>query len=228
MAMESRMEKTQIRFDQRSRIELRRCLASYWNYSKGCLGSLSVFTILLKLWFYVQMSSSHWASVDSVAFFARDFEDGRYVAILAHGNARGRKTHLTVLDVLEDGRKLRKLYEFDLLGECEPRNWFVCGNGRFVVTIDEWTKYPETGENIVIYDLGKNEHSAYRLQDFLSEDQIATLYRPGAGRWYNSFDWKKRHFDAEKMEAYVTPESDYVDKLTSSHPDPIAKGTMNG
>ena len=68
-----------------------------------------MFSILLKLWFYIQVSSSHPVSVDSVAFFAREFENHRYVAILAHGNARGRKAHLTVFELQVDNRKLRKL-----------------------------------------------------------------------------------------------------------------------
>lgn len=154
-----------------------------------------------------------------VRFQAQAYENGRFVAVLACGNGRGRKAHLTVFDVLGEERKLRKLHQQELLNDCTPVHWYLCGAGRFFITIDDWAEPMPYA--LVVYDLVRKEHTAYRMDEILTEDEIKKLPNRSFHEW---FDTQKRHFNPEKLEMYITPESDYIDTLSPSHTKPIAEG----
>jgi hypothetical protein len=91
---------------------------------------------------------------------------------------------LTIFEVIASGERLRKLHSVDLLNPVAPSTLQLSSDGRFLVTMDD--HYSTLGPRaIVIYDLVRNEHSAYSGSEVLSEATVQSLKElPGAdGYW---------------------------------------------
>ncbi len=130
-------------------------------------------------------------------YYTVGFENDNFLAIVAGGNKRDRTAYLTVFEVLAPDRRLRQLHQTKLLNGCSPRSFALCGSGRFFLTMDEWkdpriSKYP-----LVIYDLVRREHTAYRLKEFLPEANSIE-----SAHWYSSAYHSDR-FNPDTMEFYI-------------------------
>lgn len=134
---------------------------------------------------------------ERINYLTFGFENDKFLAVVAVGNKRDRTAYLTVFEVLAPDHRLRQLHQTKLLNGCAPKAFALCGSGRFFLTMDEWkdariSKYP-----LVIYDLVRREHTAYRLKEFLPEaNSIESTH------WYSSA-YHSNRFNPDTMEFYI-------------------------
>jgi hypothetical protein len=62
----------------------------------------------------------------------------------------------------------------------------ISSDGRFLVTLDEWTSSGTGPLTVVIYDLARKEHTAYAGKEFLSEEVRKSLSHQG---FIKGFKW---------------------------------------
>ena len=127
------------------------------------------------------------------------FENDKFLVIVAAGNKRDRTACLTVFEVLTPDHRLRQLHQTKLLNGCSPKAFALCGSGRFFITMNEskdarMSKYP-----LVIYDLVRREHTAYRLKEFLPESEVNSVE---SAHWYSSAYHSDR-FNPDTLEFYI-------------------------
>jgi hypothetical protein len=76
-----------------------------------------------------------------------------------------------------------------LFNDCSPREWWLCGGGRFFVTFSEG--YVHEDQRVLknflcIYDLVRKESTRYQLTDLFTEEQVKLLLnQEGRIRDYN-------------------------------------------
>ena len=163
-----------------------------------------VLTTILYVCIVASCETFQLKAQERVSFAAYAFEDNRFMSVLAGGNARGRKAHVTVFEVLGKERKLRKLHELDLINDCEPLLWNLYGSGRFLVTIDEFYTQKNSCA-LVIYDLVRNEHTAYRKDEIFPKDQFNEISIGKIGRWQNSdFSERGRQYNPRLLELSIS------------------------
>ena len=112
-------------------------------------------------------------------FWIQTDSSGRFLALQRKGNKTDRTAYVTVLEYLGEGRSLRKLYETKLLNKERPIGTTLSRDGRFYLTFDKFVVSETSPGAVVIYDLARNEHTAYGGKDFLSEEVINTLIPHG-------------------------------------------------
>jgi len=153
--------------------------------------------IFFEIWFLVVIVTSIARSINATEDInqdARGFENDNFLAIVAGGNKRDRTAYLTVFEVLAPDRRLRRLHQTKLLNGCSPKSFQLCGSGRFFLTMNEWkdariSKYP-----LVIYDLVRREHTAYRLKEFLPDSESSF--------WFST-PYHRHRFNPDTMEFYI-------------------------
>ncbi len=138
-------------------------------------------------------------AAENISYDFRGFENDNFLAIVAVGNKRDRTAYLTVFEVLAPDRRLRRLHQTKLLNGCSPQSFTLCGSGRFFLTMNEWkdariSKYP-----LVIYDLVRREHTAYRLKEFLPDSDFNSIE---GVNWFSS-PYHSHRFNPDTMEFYI-------------------------
>lgn len=170
----------------------------------------SAFSVLLFLVLTTQFGLGD--EKEDRAWFEGSFHENRkFVTILASGNGTTRNAHLTVYEVLAPNFQLRRLHSRFLLHQCHYTRACLCSGGRFFVTKNVLShgdlRYP-----LVIYDLVRNEQTAYELDQLFSPDQQSRIKKTIHLKNINSMedyiglrDWSQElyqsedHFDAKTM-----------------------------
>ncbi|MDF1836908.1 MAG: hypothetical protein P1V35_03485 [Planctomycetota bacterium] len=100
----------------------------------------------------------------------RSKQDARQISILRLGAGPRRKAEYSVFDWVDNGERLRPLYQTELKNELIPLTWDALGCGRFLVTTNEQFELRGTGDNaVVLYDLARGKVRSFRVDDFLPE-----------------------------------------------------------
>ena len=147
-------------------------------------------------------------------------ESGRFLALERDGNSpdlTGRITgperhgYVTVFEYLGEGKSLRKLYERELLTKRIPLGRALSSDGRFFLTIDDFQSSGISPFTVVIYDLARQEHTAYAGKDFLSKELIKSLSHQGFVR---GFKWRGKDglFNLNNTKFYPTLPSNCEDE----------------
>jgi hypothetical protein len=136
---------------------------------------------------------------EKINYYTFAFEKDNFLAIVAGGNKRDRSAYLTVFEVLKPDHRLRRLHQTKLLNGCSPKSFALCGSGRFFLTMNEWKDPRISKYALVIYDLVRREHTAYRLKEFLpeSEANATETVHWHWGRYYSD------RFNPDTMEFYI-------------------------
>lgn len=159
-------------------------------------------------------------AAENIHYDARGFENDNFLVIITDGNNRDRTAYLTVFEVLAPDRRLRRLHQTKLLNGCNPLGFSLCGAGRFFVTIDEWKDAQITKNALVVYDLVRREHTAYRLNQIFSEKDYDALPETGflTGVQWHYFQPHEKNYHPETLEFYLNAPIDYADSYSSDHP----------
>lgn len=152
-------------------------------------------------------------ATENIHYDARGFEKDNFLVIVADGNNRDRTAYLTVFEVLAPDRRLRRLHQTKLLNGCSPLGFSLCGTGRFFVTMDEWKDARITKNALVVYDLVRREHTAYRLNEIRSEKEHNALL---TSRWHY-FQPHAKNFNPETLEFYLNASIDYAEVYSDIH-----------
>jgi hypothetical protein len=143
--------------------------------------------MLLRLSLLTFFVMAGWSCTIAVEKEHRTISDSseRFVGVLRRGEAEVRKPTLTIFEVIGSGERLRKLHSVELLNPVAPRSMELSSDGRFLVTIDDDDRRVLGSRTLVIYDLVRNEHSAYTGSELLSEAMIRSLQElpNGGGYW---------------------------------------------
>lgn len=158
-------------------------------------------------------------AAERIGYDARGFENDNFLAIVTDGNNRDRKAQLTVFEVLAPDRRLRRLHQATLLNGCSPRSFCLCGAGRFFITMEELKDARITKYALVVYDLVRREHTAYRLNEIFSEKEYNALLPTGfiTGVIWHSFQPHGKNFNPETLEFYLNASSDYAETYSDIH-----------
>ncbi len=132
----------------------------------------------------------------------------RLLAITRSGDGQDRNAEISIIELSEPARRLRLLHQLRTNVSLELFSYAVSDCGRFVITIGDARAASETPDrDLVIYDLVRNEHTAYCINDFLSPEAIERLGRnPPPFPVTNGLAWHRGFpgFDYTKMEFYPT------------------------
>ncbi|MEQ8788178.1 MAG: hypothetical protein RIC55_17855 [Pirellulaceae bacterium] len=122
---------------------------------------------------------------------------GRFLALERLGDGESRNAHVTVFEYLSgaEPQRLRKLYEAELLNKRLALVRKISQDGRFLVTLDDFTSSGTSPVTLVIYDLARKEHTAYAGKDFLDEDTIKALPHQG---FLPGFKWWAKDADCDR------------------------------
>jgi hypothetical protein len=141
------------------------------------------------------------AQVDPVVYSAVNFS-GRLIEVTRLGNNQGMNDEITILELVEPDERIRVLHQLTTI--CP---YYLSGSshsscGRFVITMGERLGTGISERELVIYDLVRQEHTAYGIQDFLPAETIASLELSGI-RSGESLRWQSSPgFDLDRMEFY--------------------------
>ena len=143
---------------------------------------------------------------DNWAVYMCNSIGGRLLELRRYGDERGRNSEVAIIELTSPDARLRVLHHTRTL--C-PFGLLVTANsrcGRFLITMDEWLGAGTTERDLVIYDLVRNEHSAYSIRDFLSEETVDSLTRnPRSAGPAPGVVWcRNGGFDYRRMEFYPT------------------------
>lgn len=99
----------------------------------------------------------------------------RFVGVILKGIENERKPEITIFEVIEADRRLRRLHHTHLVNPIMPLNIVLSSDGRFLVSLDDvW--YAGRGPHaLVIYDLVRHETISYSCEDFLPKEIQKTL-----------------------------------------------------
>lgn len=143
---------------------------------------------------------------DRISFIGRFHDNDKFITILAMGNGTTRNAHLTVYEVLPNFQ-LRRLSGRFLLNQCKYTYACLCVGGRFLVTTNQ-SSWDELTHALVIYDLVRNEQTAYEVEELFSPDQqlqIKKLHCPKCKPRAVLVEWSQplvesdRHLDAKNL-----------------------------
>lgn len=133
--------------------------------------------------------------------------DPRIVCSLRLGAGPDRKAELLVLELVDDGQRLRVLHTVTLRNAYSPMSWNCLGAGRFVVTTNEFDASGKGANCLVVYDLVVGSSRAWDLTDFLSEKAIGALPSMDfdlGKRWLGACSW----YDRDKMIYFLSSPED--------------------
>ncbi|MDC3224745.1 hypothetical protein OAU26_07420 [Mariniblastus sp.] len=138
---------------------------------------------------------------NGVGVTACDPVGSRLLSLWRYGNGASRNAEIVILEIVDPKKRIRVLHKLTLL---TPYRSLVTAHsrcGRFVVTVGESKGREGSLWNLVIYDLVRGDHSAYRLQDFLSDETIDSL-KPHPFM-VNRIEWCRMFaFNYDRMEFY--------------------------
>lgn len=174
---------------------------------KSHIGELAILLVIA----YAHVPSI--GAAEKTEYEARGFENDNFLAIVTSGNNRDRKALLTVFEVLALDRRLRRLHQTKLLNGCTPRSFCLCGTGRFFVTMEEMKDARITKNALVVYDLVRREHTAYRLNEIFSEEKFNALAPTGfiTGVQWHYFQPHGENFNPKTLEFYLNASNDYAE-----------------
>lgn len=92
----------------------------------------------------------------------------------------------------------RKLHSFRLVNEVSPAEVIVSNDGSYIATFDNFYTSGYGPEAVVIYRSGGSVVRQLALEDFLTENDIATLPGSNYSRW-----WGRGHYFEEKTNLLV-------------------------
>lgn len=150
---------------------------------------------------------------DQRQFAFRSSDNPRYIYMSRSGIGKNRPHEITVFEIIERGKRIRKLHSVAIRENCLiPFGIKVMGQGRFLVTIDEAHGSGVTDNCVVIYDLVRGKVNNFRLEDFLSRDARAMLQRHA---FIPGFNWHGNGgIDKENLIIYPSrPDECRRDKL---------------
>lgn len=142
----------------------------------------------LRLMLFTCIVMAGWLSAVAVEreFSLVSDSSDRFVGVLRRGEAKLRKPTLKVFEVIGNGERLRELHSAELLNPRAPSLMELSSDGRFLVTMNDDDAGSTLGpRTIVVYDLVRNEHSAYSGGEALTEAVVQSFRElPGAnGDW---------------------------------------------
>ncbi len=125
---------------------------------------------------------------------------GRLLALSRYGDGESRNAEIVILEITDPEKRIRILHRLETLSPFGPLVTSHSRCGRFIVTTDEWTGAGTTKRDLVIYDLVRNEHSNYSIDDFLPKATVSQLESHG---FIKGVAWNRiPAFDYDRMEYY--------------------------
>ena len=145
---------------------------------------------------------------DTVAIYGCNPIGRRLLMVTRSGDGRDRNAELSIIELSEPDRRLRILHQLRTNVPLEFFSLAVSDCGRFVITMGDARAASGTlDRDLVIYDLVRNEQSAYSVNDFLSAESIERLSaKPPPFPVLHGLVWQRGFpgFDYVKMEFYPT------------------------
>lgn len=136
--------------------------------------------------------------------------DDPYIMLMErHGGLKERPAEFTVFEIVEKGRRLRKLSATVGRNPNIPLGVNSMGRGRFLVTFDEWEGKGITDNCLVIYDFARKTTVAMRLEDFVPADVRAKLM---GAVYMSGFTWQGNPVvDYQNLIIYASSPADCKD-----------------
>ena len=102
----------------------------------------------------------------------------RLLFILRLGDGKRRNSEISILEIVDKGRKLRFLHKSKVLqNQYRPGFMIVSPDGRFLATVHEFAPTPKKKNDLVIYDLALGQHTSRSIDDFIPKNLIGDLPR---------------------------------------------------
>ncbi|MCB9832559.1 MAG: hypothetical protein H6807_08785 [Planctomycetes bacterium] len=120
--------------------------------------------------------------------------DPRVVKLIVGGNRQDIPTRLVVFEMVRRGEELRPKWSVPLVTKCTPYTSCGTSDGRFCVTLDEMVPFgldsgpvwSLTEHAVVVYDLLRETHRAWSLEDLFGSE-FMTLFSLSGG--VPGLDW---------------------------------------
>ena len=128
----------------------------------------------------------------------------RQIELLRAGNGDQRPSESTVFEIIESGRKLKKIHNISLANIHRPHQQIYMPGGRFLVTCGDIDDASTNDNCLVVYDLILKQRTKFRLEEFLSVAAKEKLRPLGYTR---GKEWNGRTtgaFDRENQLYYPT------------------------
>jgi len=134
-------------------------------------------------------------------------ENGDYVVRAKRGDGKNENAFATVFKFEPTSRTYVRVKRLRLFNPLFPQSTSVTNSGRYIVTLDDRHKSVDSENAVVIYDLLKNKHKRFKVDDFMPKEIKERLlgHAMGVRLWYST--WPK--LDNSTLELHI-PADEYL------------------